>query len=127
MSARGGSSWRDVIADQVAVSAAETKGNRGGSGADIRLTHMHLSVEAHPFLVRAAQARGISISGYARRAVLAHVALDLGLEAVDLFKLDGRIAPLGSGGGSPLTSRDLDGQMYGRWEVEARGTADDGR
>lgn len=112
-------SWRDVVRDQVAVSTAEAKGHRGRNGGT-RQTYMHLSIRAHEFLVHAARRRGISLSGYVRRAVLAHVALDLGLEAVDLFKLDGKIAPIGSGGGHALAGRDLDGSLYGRWEVEAR-------
>jgi len=125
MGARGGASWRDVIRDQVAVQAANTREKSNGSSATIRLSRAHFSVEAHPFLVQAAQRRGISISGYVRRATMARVAADLGIDPIELFKLDSAITPLGQGGNPRHPDRDLDGALYGRWEVGCDDLGDD--
>jgi len=114
----GGADWRSIIADQVAVQAAETRDRSPGSSATQRLTRVAFSLEAHPYLLRAAQLRGISLSGYVRRATMAHVALDLGLDPIDLFRVDSAIAPIGVGGSRWHAERDLDGTLYGRWEVE---------
>lgn len=114
MDARSGHSWRDMIRNQVEVTTRESN-DRRDSGPPIRLSRIHFSADVHPFLVRAAQRRGISISGYIRRATMARVALDLGLDPISLFTLDSAIAPIGKGGG--VADRDLDGEKYGRWEV----------
>lgn len=111
-----GDGWKQQVKDSVAVKAAETVARHSGSSAVAHISRVGISTKAHPFLVRAARARGISISGYIRRATLAMVALDLGLEATDLFELDVAIAPIGRTGEKP--SRDLDGALYGRWEVQ---------
>lgn len=87
-----------------------------GTSAAAAMVQMTFSHDAHPYLVKAARRRGISLSGYVRRAVMAHVALDLGIEATDLFELDTQI---GTGTPNKLT-RDLDGALYGRWEVQSR-------
>lgn len=117
MDARGGAGWRDIIRDQVSVQAASAREKSNGDSATIRLSRIHFSVEAHPFLVRAAQQRGISISGYIRRATMARVAADLGIDPIELFKLDSAIRSLGTRDNSRLNDRDLDGELYGRWEV----------
>lgn len=113
-----GADWRSMIADQVAVTAADAREGRFGTAANQRMTRVAFSLAAHPFLLRAAQRRGISLSGYVRRATMAHVALDLGLDPIELFKLDAAIAPIGEGGDRWNPERDLDGALYGRWEVE---------
>lgn len=126
MDARGGAGWRDIIRDQVAVRAAETRAkSNAGSSADIRLSRIHFSVDVHPFLVRAAQQRGISISGYIRRATMARVAADLGIDPIQLFEMDSAIRPLGTRDDRRRAERDLDGALYGRWEVGCDDTGDD--
>lgn len=122
MTKSSGASWKDVLKDQVAAGAAETKKRSRGDASTIRLSRIHFSVEVHPYLVRAARQRGISISGYIRRATLAHVALDLGLDPIELFKIDSAIRPLS---GVRAHHYDLDGKAYGRWEVKHDDPRDD--
>lgn len=113
-----GADWRSIIADRVAVAAADTRANSTGTSADQRFTRVAFSLAAHPYLLRAARARGISLSGYTRRATLARVADDLGMDPQQLFLLDNAIAPFGKGGnGGHHREFDLDGTLYGRWEV----------
>jgi len=109
-----GASWRDMVKDQVAVKAAETREKHNGASQTANISRVGFSVNVHPHLVRAAKRRGISISGYIRRATLAVVAMDLGFKATDLFDSDTLVTPPG-GRGAP--SKDLDGTLYGRWEV----------
>ena len=113
----GGADWKSMIRDQVAVTSAEAREKSNGTSAAQRLTRVGFSLAVHPYLLRAARQRGISLSGYVRRATMAHVALDLGLDPVDLFKLDAAIAPISRGGDRWRPDRDLDGELYGRWEV----------
>jgi hypothetical protein len=110
--------WRTLVSDSVAARAAETRSRNRGASDTAHISRVGFSVDAHPFLVRAAKARGISISGYIRRATLAHVAADLGMDPLDLFALDAAITPIGRRGAPP--SRDLDGILYGDWGVDLR-------
>jgi hypothetical protein len=115
-----------VVRDAVAARAAETAAHHRGASQYAHISRVGLSVEAHPFLVEAARKRGISISGYIRRATMALVAMDLGLQATDLFEKDIAITPIGRRGAPP--SRDIDGALYGRWEVQPGDSrADPGR
>jgi 2-keto-3-deoxy-6-phosphogluconate aldolase len=114
----GGDGWRDMVRDAVAVQAAEVTERHPGASADLRISRVGLSPEAHRFIVEAARRRGISISGYIRRASLAVAAMDLGLDPKDLFALDIGIAPIGRRGAPP--SKDLDGELYGDWAVQPR-------
>jgi hypothetical protein len=107
--------WRDRITSEVAAKAAESAKNSPGTSASQRMSRVAFSVPAHQLLVRAASARGISLSGYARRSTMAMVALDLGLDPRAVFELDAAIAPLGKGGVG--LTRDLDGELWGSWEV----------
>lgn len=110
--------WRTLVKDAAAAKAGETRTRNRGASDTANISRVGMGTQAHVFLVQAAKARGISISGYIRRATLAHVAMDLGMEATDLFALDLAITPIGRRGSLP--DRDLDGEMYGRWEVEPR-------
>lgn len=110
-----GADWRSMIRDQSAVNAARSREKNRAGSQYAHISRVGLAVAAHNLLVRAAKRRGISISGYIRRATLAVVAMDLGMNAVDLFEMDNGIAPP-SRRGSP--SKDLDGAIYGRWEVQ---------
>ena len=125
MDARKGTGWRDIIRDQVAAQAQETREKTRASSADIRLSRIHFAVAVHPFLVRAAQLRGISISGYIRRATMVRVGADLGIDPVELFQMDSAITPLGKGGNPRHPDRDLDGALYGRWEVGCSDVGDE--
>lgn len=107
--------WRRLVIDAVTTRAAETTQRSRGASDSNRISRVGFHPDAHIFLVRAARKRGISLSGYIRRATMAVVAMDLGLEARDLFGLDAAITPIGRIGAPP--TRDLDGELYGRWEV----------
>jgi hypothetical protein len=120
----GGANWRDITKDAVAVRAAEVK-RRGGGSALSATQRVGFSPRVIPYLVRAAQARGISLAGYIRRAVMAHVAMDLGLDPVDLFAQDLGIGPSGKGAATRLQSMDLDGKIYGQWKVQPDDSAAD--
>lgn len=108
--------WRQIIRDGVAAKAAATRQKNRGASDVAHISRVGHSVEVHPLLVEAARRRNISISGYIRRATMARVALDLGLDPIDLFEKDIAITPIGRRGAPP--SKDLDGELYGRWEVE---------
>lgn len=115
-----GAGWRDMVRDAVDARAAETAVRSPRASQYAHISRVGFSPDAHGFLVRAAKARGISLAGYIRRATLAHVALDLGLTATDLFRLDNAVSPAGGGGNARWHgTRDLDGEMWGRWEVIA--------
>lgn len=111
----GGAAWRDLIRDQMAVRAAEVRETSGGASHAMAISRVGFARAVQPYLVLAAQRRGISIAGYIRRATMAVVAMDLGIDPVEIFEQDMAIAPLGKGG--MHSSKDLDGELYGRWEV----------
>lgn len=118
----GRADWRTIIADQVAVKAAETREKNTYASDTAHISRVGLTVQAHHFLVRAARRRGISISGYIRRATLAFVAADLGMKPEELFELDSGITPIGRRGAP--ASKDLDGELYGKWEVQPGDSGD---
>lgn len=111
----GGANWRDLVNDAIAVRAAEVREKSPGASNYVRISRVGFSVAAHVPLVRAAKMRGISLAGYIRRATLAFVAHDLGLNPIDLFEMDLGIKP--RRGDRGLASKDLDGALYGKWEV----------
>lgn len=105
--------WRDMVKDAVAAKGAETATKHRGASGTANISRVGFSRLAHPFLVRAARKRGISISGYIRRATMAVVAVDLGIDPRKIFEVDTGITPLGRIGSAP--SKDLDGELYGPW------------
>lgn len=116
-----GADWRTTIRDQAAVNAAKAREN--GSGSHLaNISRVGFSVDVHPWVVRAARQRGISIAGYIRRSTLAMVALDLGVELRDLLERDVAPAPFGERTNRWAPGdRDLDGEKYGHWEVQPDG------
>lgn len=113
-----GDGWRDVIRDAVTVKAAETASRNRAASDKIRISRVGFLPAFHVFLVRAAKRRGISVAGYIRRAVAALVAMDLELDVRDLIELDAAVTPIGKNGTRP--TKDLDGALYGRWEVRPK-------
>lgn len=109
-----GADWRSNLRDSINVAATESSKHRGAS-AHAHISRVGFTVKAHWYLIKAARKRHISISGYIRRATLAMVALDLEMKATDLFELDGGIMPIERNG---PPSKDLDGKLYGRWEIQ---------
>lgn len=109
----GGDGWRQVISDAVTARAARTAAAHRGASDNNRISRVGFAPDAHVFLVRAAATRGISLSGYIRRATMAQVAADLGMDPVELFERDAGITPIGRRGTMP--TKDLDGELYGLW------------
>lgn len=109
-----GDGWRDIIRDGVAARAADARKNSPGGSQTQHISRVGFSVDAHPYLVRAAQARGMSISGFIRRATMAVVAADLGIDPEEIFLLDTPVTPPGLSGRWQST-RDLDGELFGQW------------
>lgn len=108
-----GAGWKDMVRDGVEAKAAETATRNRGASDTANISRVGFARLAHVYLVQAAKKRGISISGYIRRATLAVVAVDLGMDPRDLFEKDAGITPIGRIGAKP--SKDLDGELYGRW------------
>jgi hypothetical protein len=111
-----GADWRSLVKSSVKAKAADTRKKSRGASDNFRISRVGFSTLAHPFLVEAARTRGISLSGYIRRAVLSWAAHDLGLDRIHLFSLDAGITPIGRVGSAP--TKDLDETIYGRWEVQ---------
>lgn len=113
-----GADWRSIISDQIAVKGAAARTHVASQHANI--SRVGFGVEAHPFVVQAARARGISVAAYIRRSTLGMVALDLGLELRDLLERDVAPSPYGSGGAEQRWGRgdrDLDGERFGSFAV----------
>lgn len=108
--------WRDTTKSAVKAKARSARKNSRGASNNFRISRVGFSVLAHPFLVRAAAVRGMTLSGYIRRATLAFAAHDLGLNRIDLFEKDAAITPIDRIG-SP--SKDLSEELYGSWEVQS--------
>jgi len=111
-----GDGWRDIARDAVAARAAEARKNSPSGSQTANISRVGFSVEAHPYLVRAAKQRGMSISGYIRRATMALVAMDLGIDPVEIFEVDTPLTPPGMAGRWHST-QDLDGELFGQWKV----------
>lgn len=67
--------------------------------------------EYRPLLVRAAKKRGVPLAVYYRRAVLAFVAYDLGIDFLELAQFEPAIAADG------LTPRKFGGKGFGKWRI----------
>lgn len=113
--------WRDIVRDAVAARAAEARKNSTRGSQTAHISRVGFSTEAHPYLVRAAKARGMSVSGYIRRATMALVAMDLGIDPIEIFAVDTPLTPPG-GAGRWHSTQDLDGELFGRWEVRPDGS-----
>lgn len=116
-----GADWRTVITDQMALNAEKARQNAGASHL-ANVSRVGFGVDVHPWVVRAARQRGISIAGYIRRSTLALVSLDLGVDLRDLLERDVAPAPFGERTNRWAPGdRDLDGERYGHWEVQPDG------
>ena len=107
----------NVIAE---VDARAAKGRRGwdrGYGFTILATP-----ELAPLLKRAATLRGCTTTTYARRAVAAFLAHDLGMRFTDVAKTFPAAIPSGMAGTSGLSNgtgrTQDDGEGYGSWRFE---------
>jgi hypothetical protein len=67
--------------------------------------------EYRPLLIAAAKKRGVPLAVYYRRAVLAFVAHDLGIDFIELAQFEPAIAAEG------LTPRKFGGKGFGKWRI----------
>lgn len=105
-----GNDWRARVRGEVAASA-RPRARRG-----VRVAR--LSVEIPPgslieLLRAAAERHGTSPTGYVRRALLAYLAWDLGLDYRAVVRTDPRFSPPDS----RRCLHDPDGVMGGPWEI----------
>ncbi|QIG59028.1 ribbon-helix-helix DNA binding domain protein [Microbacterium phage Fransoyer] len=113
--------WRELVRDQLNVKAEERAARQRDHGRPISVSRVGFAAAVQPLLVRAAQLRGISIAGYIRRATMAFVARDLGLDPIEIFEQDMAPSPYGRGG--QYRDKDLDGKLFGQWKVGTDGSA----
>lgn len=103
------SDWRDVIrADVAAMPQAKTD--------RIGLNHITTDFRqaAYGMLAGAARMRRLSLAAYVRRATLAMVAYDLGIDFRQLLEVDPRVS---RETGFPVN--DPDGTLFGPWAIAA--------
>lgn len=109
-----GGGWREILAGEVAAKAEGTaRRSRSHTGKQRLVRFSAFSIPCYELLVQASNARGISIGGYVRRAVMVQVARDLHLDQLRLFDMDKLIDSGQPGSGRYV--KDLDGSLWGRW------------
>lgn len=110
--------WHEIVRDQLANRGQEfASRKRKNAGRGLFVSRVGFSGLLRPYLVKAAERRGITVAGYIRRAVSGFIAMDLDMEVTDLFEIDAAIKPWGE-----PTDRDLEQKRWGRWEVKPRGS-----
>jgi hypothetical protein len=110
----GAAGWREIIAGEVAAKAETTqRKSRSHSGKQRLVRFSAFSIPCYDLLVQASNARGISVGGYVRRAVMVQVARDLHLDQLRLFDMD-KLIDSGRQGAQRYV-KDLDGSVWGRW------------
>ncbi|MGO1566452.1 MAG: hypothetical protein ACTHXC_00380 [Brachybacterium sp.] len=104
-------SKRQLLLDQVenVVEKRRSGVNANHSRFDLRFRHSVM-----PYLRAAAMKRNVSLYGYARRAVFAFVARDLGIDREEMFRLEGKVAPYGGGVADVISHEEEDMDI---WEV----------
>lgn len=95
------SNWKDLVADMV------------GDARPPRYLVQSLMDETYrPLIAEAAKKRGIPVSHYYRRALLAFVAYDLGIDFLELAKFEPPIRE-----SETLPPRRLEGRGFGKWKI----------
>ncbi len=77
--------------------------------------------QLNALLVKAAAARGMSMSGYARRALCAFLAHDLGMDFAEVCALVPKPAPAGQVAWGRLSGEAHPGKHPGRWADDGLG------
>lgn len=100
-----------------AVKARQKKSHRWTERRDgVNAT---FDVELRVYLTEAARRRGLSMAGYARRAICAFIAHDLGIPIEDLLKYCAKPTPFRAEGGHGRHAKtNDDGEGYGSWEIK---------
>lgn len=110
MTAGSAFGWRDRLRADVRRTA--TKGKRRSQAAS-RL-NIELTKGVLPLLLAASRRRGVSPTGYIRRAMLSFIAHDLNRPFEEVLAHDPRFSPIGSR--HPVA--DPEGKLGGSWEIE---------
>jgi hypothetical protein len=105
-----GDGW-ELLEDAVAQ-ATDTRAAR--SAGKTESLAVRLGAGNRTLLKEAARQRGISMEGYLRRAVMAFLVADLGLDWDIVMASEPSTAGFGK---EPRSGRREHGQGYGRWEV----------
>lgn len=128
--AGGRPGWEDRLLTLVDDNERQ-KAERRGAGMrnwNARLTVVS-DIKLRPLLRAAANARGISVTGYVRRATAAFIAADLGVPFAEVCSFMPRPSPAtGNMRGLPPEQRPVnnpgrwidDGRGFGPWEVDPR-------
>lgn len=87
-----------------------TKGRKNGM-------YLFFDDEMRVLLDEACLRRDISLTGYGRRAMIAFIAHDLGMDIADVAKHAAVPADYGSGGGNNGTRTHDDGRGKGLWRI----------
>lgn len=87
-----------------------------------RMVSINWTVNAARLVRRAAQARGISMSGFCRRAAVAMACHVLGLDYYEASVGERGVRAFGEGGGNPkVIAESKDGKGYGEWRIRELG------
>lgn len=105
-----GDGW-DLLEDAVAQ-VSDIRMNR--SAGRTESLAVRLGPAGRPLLKEAARQRGISMEGYLRRAVMAFLVADLGLDWDTVMADEPSVCGFGA---EPRTGRRVAGAGYGRWEA----------
>lgn len=107
--------WRERALARVAERAQIAK-RRNGKG---RTNGMYLLFDdgLRPLLDEAAKRRNISLTGYGRRAMIAMIAYDLGMDIEDVAQFAAVPAGYGESGGGRLSRTSDNGRGMGPWII----------
>lgn len=99
--------WKELTLDALEMKPAPTS-----PGWGLRL---RFDMDDRVLLDQVAKMRGMSQSAYARRAIVAFIVHDLGL---DWYEHNQNEIPIAPYGGRGYHSMSMDGQGYGDWEIQ---------
>jgi hypothetical protein len=100
--------WREALMD--AVDTRPTKKER-------RSIAINFSDSWYVMIQRAAKARGMSMTAFMRRAVMAFVVFDLGEDWFEVMEGEPNIGPYANSYGTKVLERKA-GHEHGDWQIE---------
>lgn len=107
--------WRENIMGRI-----KERQNRDYTNRHHRPTQINVRGDIPFFgmVKRAAEQRGISIAAYARRAIGAFVAADLGIEFEEVMRHTPKATPWGEKNPQVQGKTTDDGEGFGQWKVQ---------
>ena len=105
--------WMENALARVRARQKQSRRNEG------RRSGMYVSFDdpLRPLLDEAAQRRGMGITAYARRAIAAFIARDLGIPFMEVVRHTPKPQPPGTKSATGVRTID-DGQGYGAWLIQ---------